>query len=86
MRSALVETDPQIAAIEGYFPSSGHAEHTVRIRILGCSGGIGRNLRTTSILLNHNVLIDMGTGACNRRPILKCWTSDTLAESQSQVP
>jgi ribonuclease BN (tRNA processing enzyme) len=35
----------------------------VRLRILGCSGGIGgRHLRTTSMLLDHDILIDAGTG------------------------
>jgi len=35
----------------------------VKLRILGCSGGIGgRHLRTTSMLLDHDVLIDAGTG------------------------
>lgn len=34
----------------------------VRLRVLGCSGGIGGNLRTTSLLLDHDVLIDAGTG------------------------
>lgn len=34
----------------------------MRIRILGCSGGIGLGLRTTSILVDDNVLIDVGTG------------------------
>jgi ribonuclease BN (tRNA processing enzyme) len=29
---------------------------------LGCSGGIGGNLHTTSFLLDHDVLIDAGTG------------------------
>ena len=62
MRSTLVETGPEISTIEADFPSSGHTERSVRVRILGCSGGIGRNLRTSSILLNHHVLIDMGTG------------------------
>jgi len=32
------------------------------LRILGCSGGIGKNLRTTSMLLDDDVLIDAGTG------------------------
>jgi len=32
------------------------------LRILGCSGGIGKNLRTTSLLLDDDVLIDAGTG------------------------
>lgn len=34
----------------------------MRLKILGCSGGIGANLRTTSMLLDHDVLIDAGTG------------------------
>jgi len=35
----------------------------VRLRVLGCSGGIGgRHLRTTSFLIDSDVLIDAGTG------------------------
>jgi ribonuclease BN (tRNA processing enzyme) len=35
----------------------------VKLRVLGCSGGIGgRHLRTTSFLLDSDVLIDAGTG------------------------
>lgn len=34
----------------------------MRLRVLGCSGGIGRGLRTTSMLLDGDVLIDAGTG------------------------
>jgi len=34
----------------------------MKLRILGCSGGIGGNLRTTSMLLDNDVLIDAGTG------------------------
>lgn len=34
----------------------------MKLRILGCSGGIGGNARTTSMLLDRNVLIDAGTG------------------------
>ncbi len=30
--------------------------------MLGCSGGIGENLRTTSLLVDDDVLIDAGTG------------------------
>ncbi|MGH8697237.1 MAG: MBL fold metallo-hydrolase, partial [Burkholderiales bacterium] len=38
----------------------------MRIRVLGCSGGIGgRHLRTTSMLLDRNILIDAGTGVCD---------------------
>jgi ribonuclease BN (tRNA processing enzyme) len=32
------------------------------IHILGCSGGIGGDLRTTSLLVGQHVLIDAGTG------------------------
>jgi len=35
---------------------------TMKLRILGCSGGIGGELRTTSMLLDKDVLIDAGTG------------------------
>ncbi len=34
----------------------------MRIRVLGCSGGIGPNLRTTSLLVGDDTLIDAGTG------------------------
>lgn len=35
----------------------------MKVRILGCSGGIGgRHLRTTSISVDHDILIDAGTG------------------------
>jgi ribonuclease BN (tRNA processing enzyme) len=34
----------------------------MKLRILGCSGGIGGELRTTSMLLDHDTLIDAGTG------------------------
>jgi len=38
----------------------------MKIRILGCSGGIGgRHLRTTSILLDNDILIDCGTGVAD---------------------
>jgi ribonuclease BN (tRNA processing enzyme) len=34
----------------------------MRLKVIGCSGGIGANLRTTSLLLDDDVLIDAGTG------------------------
>ncbi len=35
----------------------------MRVRVLGCSGGIGgRQLRTTSLLVDRDILIDAGTG------------------------
>ncbi len=34
----------------------------MQIKILGCSGGIGGELRTTSMLVDHDILIDAGSG------------------------
>lgn len=34
----------------------------MELRVLGCSGGIGEQLRTTSLLVNTDILIDAGTG------------------------
>ena len=34
----------------------------MKLRVLGCSGGIGGNLRTTALLLDRDILIDAGTG------------------------
>lgn len=34
----------------------------MKLRTLGCSGGIGKSLRTTSFLLDDDILIDAGTG------------------------
>lgn len=34
----------------------------MRIQVLGCSGGIGAALRTTSLLVDDDILIDSGTG------------------------
>ncbi|MDP2248696.1 MAG: MBL fold metallo-hydrolase, partial [Nitrosomonadales bacterium] len=34
----------------------------MRIKVLGCSGGIGGTLRTTSFLIDDDILLDAGTG------------------------
>lgn len=34
----------------------------MQIKILGCSGGIGGDLRTTSMLVDNDILIDAGSG------------------------
>ena len=34
----------------------------MRIRVLGCSGGIGGSLRTTAFLVDEDILVDAGTG------------------------
>lgn len=38
----------------------------MKLRVLGCSGGIGgRHLRTSSFLVDHDILIDAGTGVAD---------------------
>ena len=38
----------------------------MKLRILGCSGGIGgRHLRTTSMLIDQDILLDAGTGVAD---------------------
>lgn len=34
----------------------------MKLRVLGCSGGVAQGLRTTSLLINDKILIDAGTG------------------------
>lgn len=34
----------------------------MELRVLGCSGGVGAGLRTTTLLLNEHILFDAGTG------------------------
>jgi ribonuclease BN (tRNA processing enzyme) len=34
----------------------------MRIKVLGCSGGVGPDLRTTSLLVDDRILIDAGSG------------------------
>ena len=38
----------------------------MKVRVLGCSGGIGGyHLRTTSMLIDHDILVDAGTGVAD---------------------
>jgi ribonuclease BN (tRNA processing enzyme) len=34
----------------------------MKVRVLGCSGAIAKECRTTSFLIDEDVLIDAGTG------------------------
>lgn len=34
----------------------------MNLRVLGASGGVGQGLRTTSLLIDHDILIDAGSG------------------------
>lgn len=40
----------------------------MQIQVLGCSGGIGPGLRTTSLLFDNDVLIDCGSGVGDLTP------------------
>lgn len=35
----------------------------MQVKVLGCSGGIGKGLRTSALLVDDDILIDAGTGA-----------------------
>lgn len=37
----------------------------MKVQVLGCSGGIGGKLRTTSMLVDDDILIDAGTGVAD---------------------
>ncbi len=37
----------------------------MKVRVLGCSGGISQGLATTSFLIDDDILIDAGTGVCD---------------------
>lgn len=37
----------------------------MKVRVLGCSGGIYQNVATTSFLVDDDILIDAGTGVCD---------------------
>src|SRR5688500_7502113 len=43
-------------------------EKTMKVRVLGCSGAIAKGCRTTSFLLDHDVLVDAGTGVGDLTP------------------
>lgn len=37
----------------------------MKVRVLGCSGGINQDAATTSFLIDDDILIDAGTGVCD---------------------
>lgn len=49
---------------ENYFVQQPHHSigESMQLTVLGCSGGIGGELRTTSFLVDDDILIDAGTG------------------------
>ena len=40
----------------------------MKIKVLGCSGGIGGPARTTALLIDDDILIDAGTGVADLEP------------------
>lgn len=38
------------------------SKQDMELRVLGCSGGVGQGLRTTTLLLDKHILFDAGTG------------------------
>ena len=57
----------------------------MRVRILGCSGGIGgRHLRTTSMLVDNDILIDAGTGVAEL-PLAELATIDHVFLTHSHL-
>ncbi len=37
----------------------------MKVRVLGCGGGVNQNVATTSFLVDDDILIDAGTGVCD---------------------
>ncbi len=57
----------------------------MKVRVLGCSGGIGgRHLRTTSLLVDHDILIDAGTGVADL-PLAELATIDHVFITHSHL-
>lgn len=61
-RNSVLQRDRSLGADTRGSVSSAALGQTVKIRVLGCSGGIGGGLRTTALLVDEDVLIDAGTG------------------------
>lgn len=44
---------------------AGRQVNEMKVRVLGCSGGVNQNLATTSFLVDDDILIDAGSGVCH---------------------
>ena len=61
----------------------------MKLTVLGCSGGIGgEQLRTTALLVDHDVLIDAGTGVADLEmaDLARIVTSMAAASKAAGVP
>ncbi len=54
--------EASFSPVSAPMPLTARAPVTVRLRVLGCSGSIAADSRTTAFLLDDKVLIDAGTG------------------------
>src|SRR5258708_20164732 len=61
-RESVLHRDRSQSADGRSVASSAALGQTMKIRVLGCSGGIGGSLPTTSFLVDEDVLLDAGTG------------------------
>lgn len=46
----------------GEYGTESRGKLNMELRVLGCSGGVGSGLRTTTLMLNEHILFDAGTG------------------------
>jgi len=51
--------------MKGTVPDDRRHATSMRVKVLGANGGIGNGARTTSLLVDHDVLIDAGTGVAD---------------------
>ena len=63
----------------------------MQIRVLGCSGGIGLGLATTSFLVDNDILIDAGTGVASltieeMRPIRHVFLTHSHLDHIAELP
>src|SRR6187401_2442121 len=61
-RESVLHRDPSQSADGRAYAAAVSLGQTMKIRVLGCSGGIGGGLRTTAMLVDHDILVDAGTG------------------------
>src|SRR5437763_1078457 len=62
-RASVLHRDQGQSADHGRSDTAAAARgRTMKIRVLGCSGGIGGRLRTTALLVDEDILLDAGTG------------------------
>src|SRR4051794_30737819 len=61
-RASVLHRDSLLSPDGRGFAPAAASGRTMKIRVLGCSGGIGGKLRTTALLVDEDILLDAGTG------------------------